>query len=104
MLGRKGNSEKGRGRAAAQGKAQLSPASSRNVYLLASHVHANLWQNQDEEFERFRGRKGKAQPKTHAVNFEIFADIGRKKAMRKTPKKDENFKRAAALLNRPAVQ
>ena len=55
----KGNDEEGkklgRGQAAGQEKAQPSPASSRNVDSLASHVHGSLWQT----FRRRRPRKEK---------------------------------------------
>ena len=64
---------------------------------LAPNVHANSWQIWDEEFERFRGRKEEAKPKTLAANFGNCADIGKKKAMRRTPKKDEIFRKAAAF-------
>ena len=86
---------KSRGEGKRRHKKKRSPLPPRHATWTRSHrtctdVHA-CGKILDKEFERFRGREGKALPKAHAVIFGNCADIDRKRAMRKTPRKDEIF-------------
>ena len=66
---------KGRGRAAARGKAQPSPASSRNVYSLASHVHANLGPNLLQRKVEFSWKGGVITPENVCYFSQILSNL-----------------------------